>query len=76
MNNNDTDLGRAFGKLIADNFFNHRGVLVERLHKGFKCCGVFCATMDDVDRVLTTGRVGLGNSINRLKSTLNGKEGK
>ena len=59
------DLGSAFDKWVDQSFFNYRGVLIERLNSGYKCMGIFCLNMKDVDRVLDSGRSDLGNSIKK-----------
>lgn len=64
---NNTDLGRAFDTWVSSFYISYRGVLLERSGKGYKCMGIFCLTLQDVDTVLNSGRSALGNSINRTK---------
>lgn len=66
--NNNTDLGAAFDKWTQENFFSYRGVLLERSGLGYKCMGIFCLSLQDVDRVINSGREALGNSIRKTKT--------
>lgn len=70
MNNKKIDLGEAFDTWKEETFIPYRGVLLEKLPNGFKCMGLFCLNMLDVDRVLDSCRSSLANSIK--KSTING----
>lgn len=63
--NNNTDLGNAFDAWIDTNFENYRGVLLEKVKGGYKCMGIFCLNLQDVDRVLNAGRSAISNSINK-----------
>lgn len=69
---NDTiDLGLAFDRWIKEVYIPYRGVLLERVKGGYKCMGIFCLNLKDVDRVLNSGRSALQNSINKPPLTTN-----
>jgi hypothetical protein len=62
---NNLDLGAAFDKWKDESFIPYRGVLLEKSGSGYKCMGIFCLSMRDVDRVLESGRSALQKSVNR-----------
>jgi hypothetical protein len=59
----DIDIGKAFDTWIDATFVSYRGVLLEKVCGKWLCMGILCMNMEDVDRVLNSGRSALGNSI-------------
>lgn len=65
--NSFIDFGKAFGDLIAENFINHKGNLLEKKGTGYIMSGKYYATLEEVDAALEESYKGLNNSINRKK---------
>lgn len=65
--NSFIDFGKAFGDLIAENFINHKGNLLEKSGTGYIMSGKYYGSLEEVDSALEKSFKGLNKSINRIK---------
>lgn len=59
------ELNKSLEKVMYDNVFIHRGVIVEKLIGGYRCLSKVVKSMDDVDKIIDDSQKAISDSIKK-----------